>query len=633
MNAINKCINRNAASQVQQELSVKPIVSTPTGFIAPLSDKEYRLVPAHSKSSITPALKSGTDYEFFTVEQRGQYKETQGMIDGRLLHCLLLEEASFNQVYMVSGNHDAIHKDNPLYFDSMDSLRTFVSKHNRLNAALKKECVGLIKKHNSSLVSDQKKIESYEQLPVKFQTGTPSKAAIKRLSQRFLNEVLTAISIQDPESAQKDRITLLLACFESQIKDSLNSMAAFLKSTTKAKVEMLNTMMPSLRSAWELLEDTQKVERLPKAWVSEELSKKVKDDAVKFFNKTQGEQSSENKLNEKGTVEEMYSQLVKTEYGKSLDEYKEACPQIFNKMFNIGGKKSDTEEYTASEVLQEVKRLYGGAPVLKTLLVDEEERAAARENKTLISPEIYAHAKRIVDAALKHEKAGPILRHEGNMYEVSMFWNEVLEADWFAELDDADSEALDGDPTQRRVLWKGKLDVLNLAVNFIADVKFVSTVEFDALQRDASKYTYHVQNGIYEKGFNEIMKSLPSGAQELTKFIFIFIEKDAPKLGEEAAKPVRIRVDSFKLPHIERAARMATQATLLAEMWQSTKHYNGFDEVEEIDVPVYQVRAEERWLAQTEQQLQKLANKSNNRPSEPVNDESEMPSFDSLKVG
>ncbi|MGD8116899.1 PD-(D/E)XK nuclease-like domain-containing protein [Vibrio sp. TRT 29B02] len=633
MNAINKCINRRSASQVQQELSVKPIVSTSTGFIAPLSDKEYRLIPAHSKSSITPALKSGTDYEFFTVDQRGQHKETQGMVDGRLLHCLLLEEANFNQVYMVSGNHDAIHKDNPLYFDSMDSLRSFVSKHNRLHTSLKKDCVALIKKHNSSLVSDQTKIESYEQLPVKFQTGAPTKAGIKRLSQRFLNEVLTEIPHQEPESAQKDRIQFLLTSFESQIKGSLNSMTAFLKSTTKAKVDMLNTMMPSLRSAWELLEDAHKLDRLPKTWVSDELSKKVKDDAVKFFNKTLSEQSAEHKLNENAAVEDMYSQLEKTEYASVLEEYKESCPQIFNKMFNVGGKKSDTEEYTASEVLQEVKRVYGGAPVLKTLLVDEEERTAIREHKTLISPEIYAHAKRIVDAALQHEKAGPILRHEGNMYEVSMFWNEVLEADWFTELDDADSEALDGNPTQRRVLWKGKLDVLNLAVNFIADVKFMSTVEFDALQRDASKYTYHLQNGIYEKGFNEIMKSLPSGAQELTKFIFIFIEKDAPKLGEEASKPVRIRVDSFKLSHIERAARMATQATLLTEMWQSTAHYDGFDEVEEIDVPVFQVRAEERWLAQTEQRLQRIANKSSKQAYESVNDEFEMPSFASLKAG
>ncbi|CCO44176.1 hypothetical protein VIBNISOn1_1050002 [Vibrio nigripulchritudo SOn1] len=631
----NQCINRSTAASLQTSLGVKPIVSTPTGFLAQMSDRNYRNISAHSKSSIAPALRSGTDYEFFTVEKRGKKKQTQGMVDGKILHCLLLEEASFNQQYTVQENFDEVHKQNPLYFESHDALRAFVTAHNKKNAALKKACVTAIKAYNAELKQEVATIESYEALPAEYRKAVPSKAALKRLSERFLNEFLVDIPKDAIESVQKERVAHLLKTFNTEIEGALSSKEAFLKSKTSAKVEFLNVVIPSLRVAWEQLSDEGKIARFPEDWVVDALTKKSKEDAIKAFNKTERQCRSDLYLDDKATTKQMYTQCIENGQSEALAEYKDCCPQVLTKMFNIGGKKSETEEYSATEVLQQIKDIYGGAPILKTFLVEEEEERAARENKELISQDIYDHARRVVDATLAHEKAGPILRQPGNMYEVAMVWNDWLEADWFAETEDAETQALDGDLTKRQILWKGKLDVLNLEMNFIADVKFMSTVEFDALERDASKFTYHLQDAIYTQGFNEIMSSLPSGAQELTKFVFVFIEKDAQKLGDEEAKPVRVRVLSFKRHHIERATRLAKQSALLAELWESSGVYDGFDAVEEIDVPLYQVRAEERWLAQTEERLQSLAQKrsSDNPSTMPVNEEFQMPEFNSLKAG
>ncbi|USD72661.1 PD-(D/E)XK nuclease-like domain-containing protein [Vibrio sp. SCSIO 43139] len=610
MNSVstNANINRISAASIHTHFEVAPILSTPTGCIIPLSDQEYRKIKAHSKSSLSPVFKSGTDYKFFTVDKRGERKTNSGMEDGSLLHCMLLEEASFSQKYVISKDYDAIHKDNPLYFSDVDKLKSFVTQHNKVYSELKKKLVESIKEFNEESKQEHKKITTYEQLPPKARTAKASKAATHRLFAKVMDELLIEVDASSSESQQVKQIEVLVSTFEQEISLAISDMKAFSESSTLQKVAAVNSLVGTLRSIFAAKNDEDKLKCVPTEWYYAEISESAKAKAISSYNRSQANGVKKELLNDKASPQEMIEQL-KRECSPVISKLNDSYGQNLNfycsKIVTVGGKKTCDSTYSCREVLADIKRVYNGAPVLRNELIDEEERIAGLNNQTLISQEQYDHAKRIVDAALNHPKAGPILRAPGNQYEVAMFWNEIIQHDALSELPDTETQSLNNDPRKRQVLCKAKADILNLSMNFISDTKFMSTIEFDAMERDAGKFTYHVQASFYKNGFNQIVKSLPDGPEELTEFALILIEKDAKKLGDDEIKPTRIRVAKYKVHHLERASRMTEYALVLTEVWNSTGNYDGFEDVDDIDVPAYQVKAEERWIANANQRLTK----------------------------
>ncbi|MCG9575373.1 PD-(D/E)XK nuclease-like domain-containing protein [Vibrio tubiashii] len=604
---MNYQINRTDVSAVANHEGIQPILKTQTGLIAKMSDADYFQFQAHSKHSISPAIKSGVDYEFFTIEQRGK-KKSDGMDDGKLLHCLLLERSEFHKRYMVSANHVDVHKDNPHFFETADNLKSWVTAHNRKHSDTTKALKALVKKFNSELKdgATQDKISDYEKLPAKAQTAVPTTAAQQKLVKQVLSSLLLEIDTNQSLEKQKEQVRHIATMFEAEIRKVLGeSFSTFVNSDITKKVELLNTMLPNLRSVFAEWSSETQLEQLPSHLVLGSLSKAAKDRAIKAYNNSTKESATCMKIDEQGSLEDMFSALKGAGYAERLSEIDS---KFFSKILTVGGKKSDTEKYSIEEVLQSIKTtITGSSPVYLGKLVEDEEKKAAANNQVLISSKQYVHACRIVDTALAHPQASKFLTCEGNHYEVAMFWNEELEHDALSVLPDANHEACNGDLSKRKVLCKAKADILNLDLNFIADPKFVSTAEFNALERDSSKFLYHMQDGFYRKGFDKILSSLPTGAQSLTVFPFIFIEKDAPKLGEEEVKPIRVRVEFFKPSHYERAQRMAEQAMTLIECWVSNDRFSGFETTKGMDVPVYQVRAEQNWLAESDAELNKLA--------------------------
>ena len=634
-------INRMNAASVASHLNLSPVLATEAGIMAAMPDNEYFQFQAHSKHSIAPAMKSGVDYEFFTVDKRGKKESSDGLNDGRLLHCLLLERAEFDKRYAVGEDHDAIHSENPYYFATSDDLKSFVTKHNKCHSELVKQIKAMVVAHNSELKlgTTQTKVEDYDKLPVKAKTAQPTEPAKKKIIKALQDSLFLQIDERGTVDAKKSRIKEIVRNFDNEIRMTLgNSYSSFEKASVDGKVGLLNKMLPSLRITFNELANDVQLAMAPMAMIEDSLSKGAKDKALKEYNALQKDDTQSMKICDKQSVQVLVDELNKAGYSMALSELPDFDSKFFCKIINVGGKKSETEIYSALEVLQDIKQKLGGSPVAKSALVDEEEKRAISNQQTLITTKQYEHACRIVDTALNDPIAGRILKHEGNHYEIAMFWNEIIEHDVLALLPDAEEQAFNNDPRKRQVLCKSKLDLVNFALNIIADVKFVSTAEFNALERDAGKWGYHHQDAMYRRGFNKILSMLPEGAQELVRFPFIFIEKDAPKLGADEVKPIRIFVDWYKHHHIERASRMIDTSFIQIERWVSENYFTGLGKHREMDVPVYQVRAEESWLSRAEAELEQLT-MQNGTLSKPQNHSAAnehsghdaMPDFHSLK--
>lgn len=636
-------INRMLAADVPQQLDIEPIIKTEGGVILPMQDSDYFKFQAHSKHGIAPAMKSGLDYQFYTVEQRGKREAKAGLDDGSLLHCLLLERSEFEKRYFVGANHDEVHSQNPLYFQATDDLKKFVTNHNRTHSELVKAVKELVKQHNDEIKTgaNAEKATDYDKLPQSAKTAQPSPAAMKKIANALKAQLATPIDVSADKDTVTQQVRQLFRIFDHDIRNVLGATFSDLeKASLENKVNLLNKMRPSLIDAFDSKPLDTLIAVAPLSLVEDNLTKAAKDKAVKEFNAQQKGNSELMKICDRQSVVDLVDALKKEGHANSLKDLPNFDKKFFSKIITVGGKKSDKEVYSIREVLEDIKQKLGGAPVLRSTLEEEETLAATHNNQTLISAKQYEHANRIIEATLADPIAGRILKDASNHYEVAMFWNEIVEHKSLSLLPDAGEMAYQDDPNKRLVLCKAKLDLVNFSKNCIGDVKFVSSAEFDALQRDSGKWGYHHQDAMYRRGFNKVMSMLPDGAEELVSFPFIFIEKDAAKLGDDEVKPIRIYVDWYKPHHIERSNRMIDASLIQIERWVSTGQYDGLGKSRQMDVPIYQVRAEEAWLSRTEAELDKSVEETTETKAQQTSAANEhsisqvseaMPDFNSLK--
>lgn len=596
-------ICRTHVSTVAESMKQSIIMQTPTGFFAKLPDKDYFQITSHSKHGLEPALRSGIDYEFFTVEKRGK-KEKKEMDDGKLLHCLTLEKADFDNQYHVAKNYDEMYRDHTHYFSGLDDFKSAVSAHNKKYSALSKLLKDAVTTYNQKIKSNKTEVVvSYEELPKEYQTAKLTDAAQKKAIKQFK----TGVESLNPHGAKgnslRSTVASLYELMYPFIQNEYNE--SQLESLSKANVDVKRDVLCQMKvKLLSVINDTQPTELIklvPECVINTVLTKASKDKAIAAYKK-QCASEGKSPLNAKSALETMYEDL-KAE-GALPEEAVNAPKAYMYKMYNVGAKKSEQEVYSVPEVIKFYEGIYKVEPIIGSLLIETEKEAATKAGKALVTTEQYEHALRIVKQVYANPDASKILNMPNNLFEVAMFWNEEIEHESLSVLTHDDDEDGAVEATVRRVLCKAKIDIANLDYNVFADIKFVTSVDFDKMCRNAAEFNYHMQDAFYTRGFDKVCSSLPDGAQSLLKFVFILVEKDAPSLGKDETKPVRIRVGVYKPEHRERANELIDAALLEVEHWEETGEYDGFEGVEDLYVPVYQVRKEMQYLAKHKSKMQ-----------------------------
>lgn len=612
-------INRESVQSILPQVAEQNIVLiTPTGFVARMTDEQYFSIGSHSKHGIDPALRSGLDYKFFTVDKRGK-KKSSGMDDGKLLHCQTLEPETFASKYVLQKNYEEIHKGNDSFFVNIEAFKSAVSEHNKKHSALSKELKQAAKEFNSrSNDANELEVTSYSELPDEYKTAKLSAAGQAKAIKRFEEQILVQVS----NSIVGDELKRTIAIKVEALSVALNEIytAAEVKSFYKANLEVKRQIINSLVDAVKVKRTSMTKDEImgyiPAQIIESSLTQASKKKAVSDYAKAQ--KTAKHQIDDKQPSQALFEEL---ELNQALNNAcKKYALSYLTKLPNVGNKKNDKEVFELSECLGAYERLYKTKPIIMTELVEADKYKASEEKKTLISQEQYDHAMRIVNAVKQHPLASKYLSLEGNIYEAAMFWNEEIK-----------HPSLPNEV--RQVLCKLKADLLNLKYNIMADLKFVSSVDFDKMTRDAGAFNYHVQDAFYSRGFNKVCESLPQGAETLLKFVFIFVEKDAPELGKDETKPIRIRVGVYKPHHRERANQLIDASFLEIEHWTDEDVFSGFEDEESLEVPAYQVKREMEYIASHKSKMNNKAEDKANQPSPTLTqptEQSEYPLFDEL---
>ncbi|WP_343289992.1 PD-(D/E)XK nuclease-like domain-containing protein (plasmid) [Vibrio harveyi] len=626
-----------------------------------MNDSEYHKFKSHSKHSIAPALRSGIDYQFFTVEGRGRNKANESMDDGTLLHCLALERHEFKNRYHVANDYDELHKNNKHYFQTIDEFKTAVAEHNRKHQAFIKDLKEAVKAYNKDIKSGSKELVStYDELPPEHKTAQLTDAGKRKAISRFKEIALLSISVDVTPNQLKseldNKINLLSKYL--QVTYSEAELQKLFKAPTSTKSLILNDFIQVLRLNIDEMSDEKIFALIPETIIDSLLTQTSKNKAVNAYNKHIKE-TGVTTLDDKAPPSELFATL---NLANKLPETLSKLPKVYHhKLINVGNKKGDKDTYTVADVSTLYEQVYKQFPSVRSELIEAEKQQASRDKKELVTKEQLDHAERIIDALYAHPLANKWLTLEGNDTEVAMFWNEYVshpslealeqinkvlqenrEMPESGEQDLSDDEALPSGV--RQVLCKAKVDIVNLLLNVVIDVKFVSSVDMDKMNNDAAKFTYHIQDAYYSRGFNKVMETHPDGAQTITKFVFIFVEKDAPTLGKEETKPIRIRVGSYRPADKDRANELIDASFLEIEHWVGQNHFDGFEEEEELFVPQYQARREMEYLAQHKQRMaEKVKDSGNNGREQQVtkvellgvqpHTNNAYPSFDELVNG
>lgn len=554
-------------------LDAEPCVSNAAGFIAKIDDPTYFALPAFSKHRIEPALKSGKDYEYYSVQKRGK-KSTKAMSDSSLLHLLTLERSEFESRYMVGSDFDSIHQNNPLYFTTMESLRTFISAHNEKHRELESALKQALTDKNSELVEKRNAISAtYEELPSEYQTAELSARASKMAIAEYADTLFAPIAKSDNDKANEQAVQRKVIAIQGRNSRWLT--AAFNKKISTAspsrKVDLINQLLVDKQLEFAQLDVAQQLPNVPPYIKAKHASESAKKKAVSQYCKEMKEKVV--LFDTKQPVSGLLS--VAKEEGIQIEH----DPKYRQPLTTLGVKKGEETPFTVRDSLDEISELYQGEACLKAELETHEQQQAISEKRELVSAEAFAHGLRIVDAIFEHEEAAKLLGLEGNEYEIAAVWT-----------DEETGETC-----------SLKADILNRVFNVMIDLKFVRTTDYEKLSRDSAALNYHIQDGFYESGFNTIMEA--EDDEQLTDFLFIVVEKDAPELGAEDTKPVRVRVLRYGRQHAQRGLRLARSAIKRIKMWEAKGVYEGFKGIESLDVPQYQVRSEENLLAQIEAEL------------------------------
>ncbi|ELP5729251.1 PD-(D/E)XK nuclease-like domain-containing protein [Vibrio vulnificus] len=558
---------------IQANLGIEPCVSNAAGFIAKIDDPSYFTLPAFSKHRIEPALRSGKDYEYYSVQKRGK-KSTKAMSDSSLLHLLTLERSEFESRYMVGTNFDHIHKNNPLYFTTMESLRLFISAHNEKHRELESALKQALTEKNNELVENRNAITAtYEDLPIEYQTAEVSTRASKAAITEYTETLFSPIEKSDNDKVNEQAVQRKVIAIQGRNSRWLTSTVnkKISAATPCDKIDIINQLLVDKLEEFSQLEMEQQLNSVPPYIKAKHASESAKKKAVSQYCK---EMKDKVVLFD---IKQPISGLLAVAEEEDIQISHE--PKHRQPLTTLTTKKGEDSPFTVRDSLNEISELYNGIACLKAELETQEQQRAISEKRELISAEAFEHGLRIVDAIFEHDEAAKLLGLKGNEYEIAAVWT-----------DEETGETC-----------SLKADILNRVFNVMIDLKFVRTTDYEKLSRDSAALNYHIQDGFYESGFNTIMKA--EDDEQLTDFLFIVVEKDAPELGAEDTKPVRVRVMRYGRQHAQRGLRLARSAIKRIKMWEAKGVYEGFKGIESLDVPQYQVRSEENLLTLIDAEL------------------------------
>ncbi|WP_390241026.1 PD-(D/E)XK nuclease-like domain-containing protein [Vibrio sp. R78045] len=603
-------INQQTSASLLESLNLNPILATAGGFIADMSDEQYFSIPAHSKHQLEPALKSGKDFEYKQdPENRKPASEQSDAIkDGTLLHCLTLEKAEFKKRYFIQTDFDKMHQDNPFYFTNSDSLKKFIVQHNEQHKEIANDVASQVTQFNSKQVAEVDESISFDDLPKEYRVGEISKRNIKKCINDFISTFLKPIDTSLSDDTEFNvPVTERYTLFKDNMAHWISG--DFSKkwndaSTFRDKARILNKVITEQDIKFHALEENDQVEKLPSMLKTPYFTATSKKQAVKKYVMAQKDETFQ--IDSKSS---MVDQIKTLKQMGSIDI--DVAPHLINKLPNLGNKK-ESGVWEVSDVLAVITAAYKKPVLFRKHLESAELERAESEKKITITSDQYVHAQRIVEAVYADEDARKWLTAEGNIFEVAMFWNHPIFGD----------------------LCKGKSDIMNLNFNVITDIKFVRTVDFDRLERDSAAMNFHLQNSMYENGFNEIGKHDADDGVEnkLNKFIFIVVEKDAPKLGASHTKPVRVRVIEFiDREDIDRASELLDGAIGRIHKWFEMGEFEGFKGIKGVRVPVYQRKYENTLIEEIQIELQQWKEEKDKLGIEPLTDMSEQRPSDKVE--
>ncbi|WP_194663909.1 PD-(D/E)XK nuclease-like domain-containing protein [Vibrio anguillarum] len=562
---MNKYINFNSPSVVLDELSVTPVVQSNKGFICKIPDSTYRAIPAHSKHELEPALETGVDYQYYSVNQNR--KERTCMSDGQLLHLLALEPELFQDKYHVGQDLESDYSDKPLFFRDNDELKKFIAQHNQNAAANNDALQSAIALYSQESSQGMNSCMDFDSLPAKYRVGEIPSRSIKTLIEEYKTNTFQLIDLSAPQAELKMLVDDKANEWTRNHSDWVNLLISRMQGNDiQNKARLMNQIINDQAIEFDSLEDEAKIDVIPTSEKEKHYTRKSKQESVKNY--LQQEKSDVEPFDTNLAVDKQIKLLSNYGYDVSLKG------NHFQRIPNVGNKKSATQEYGIDDVISVIQDVYDDDVYFKPLMLASEKALAEKNNKTYITNEQYEHGKKIINALLSNEDASKILGMDGNEFEMALVWQHRL-----------------------GMLCKAKADILNRLFNVMADIKFVKSADFNRVERDSASCNYHIQSGFYEGGFNTIVSELDGEeSEELNEFYLIIVEKDAAHLGQESTKPIRVRVVHYDREDKERGEELSEVAIMRIHKWEETGVYDGFKGVRSIKVPVYQKREEARLI-------------------------------------
>lgn len=211
---------------------------------------------------------------------------------------------------------------------------------------------------------------------------------------------------------------------------------------------------------------------------------------------------------------------------------------------------------TKAEMAERIRSFNPAAKFLDEL---KEQFREAAGDRTIITHNEYIHALRYREAVLNHPEAA-VLLDEGEA-ETSIYWRHPET----------------GELLKCRPDWKRPDHVL-------VDLKFVRSASAAGFARDASAHNYHIQDGHYTDGYEEV-------TGHPATLVFIAVEKDGP-LGQDVYKPIMVGVYYYGQEDRRRGLELRDMALRNIITWRELDYYPGHDGMGEIAVPPYQAAAE-----------------------------------------
>lgn len=515
------------------------------GFMASIPDSVYREIKADSKSHLVHALKTLKDYSFQVLEEHPR-KVSKVFEDGTLLHTLTIEQSAFDNRYFVTPDYDVLNKDNNFYFPTKSSVSEFIKTHNDSYDYLKSLIDTAVTTANESSLD----LTDFSKLPNKVKAELPK---VKRDAQVMIRAFLknTQLLTIDSETLDAD-IQAVIALLDNYLpaRTKVNY-----PKNLKEKAIVLNSELAAF------------INKVKEASFEEQVNLVLRsDDCVSEANQAKALKTfnGQQKIDLKLSLAEKINQLVILDVNLN-EKITKANSAIYKRISGI------TPKFTIDDALQAISELYNQKVIFKPELEASDSKSAG--SRMRISQDVYDHAKRIVDTLYNHPLTNNILKKKLSV-EVAMVW--------------IDSK------TGR--LQKAKLDIADLDVHEIYDLKFQSTTDGNKINRDFGEYAYHLQHAQYATGYELIVGVKP-------RFKYLITQKDGNLGDKEIHKPIRVTVGEYysctgNNADINRASELLDMARDLVQTAEKENYYPCHQEPQDLEVPRYQAMREEDMLRQ-----------------------------------